>query len=566
VKQEDGSTAPMPTMRGSLMPASAMAATGAGAGSSSSSAADAAGDSAGASAEDRMMDLSASSKAAQEKHAGVLLRMEAAKLARTLPVATDDGEVRTHLRTLGQPVTLFGEGPGDRRDRLRVLLAEIQINRAVAAGTFTPSVGTVGASAAILQGGAAAALAALGPGLMSAAAAAASAAAAAAGLPTQTELFYTPASEELQAARASIAAYSFERASKRLRAAAEVAASPAACRAEDAHAARLYGALKRARPLISQAGDERPITSCALSHDASMLATAGWSGVVKVWTTDGLQEVGTLRGHRDRVVGVAWHPAAGMLHGGGSDAAGSGSASVHGTHHAGGQADRHLEGARGMLASCSVDGTAKLWRVPAPLLEAARVRAAHAAASSGSCAGAGGSVSSDSSSSGAAGAGVASHRVTSVSAHGVSSTTLRPRGGERAAAAMAADDASDDEEEDDAAAAGTAVSGVGAGMDVEGATSSSSSSSHAAAASGLSGHAGSSAGAAGGASDDADHVTPIGTFAGHTARLASVAFHPCGRYVGTASYDRTWRLWDVETQRELLVQEVRSHSCKKYTP
>ena len=49
--------------------------------------------------------------------------------------------------------------------------------------------------------------------------------------------------------------------------------------------------------------------------------------------------------------------------------------------------------------------------------------------------------------------------------------------------------------------------------------------------------------------------TPIGTLDGHDMRVARLAFHPSGRFVGTASFDTTWRLWDVETRQELLLQE-----------
>ena len=48
----------------------------------------------------------------------------------------------------------------------------------------------------------------------------------------------------------------------------------------------------------------------------------------------------------------------------------------------------------------------------------------------------------------------------------------------------------------------------------------------------------------------------IATLTGHADRLARVEFHPSGRYLGTASYDHTWRLWDVETQAQLLLQVV----------
>ena len=48
--------------------------------------------------------------------------------------------------------------------------------------------------------------------------------------------------------------------------------------------------------------------------------------------------------------------------------------------------------------------------------------------------------------------------------------------------------------------------------------------------------------------------------AGHTDRLGKVAFHPCGNYFGTASFDRTWRLWDVESGETLLEQEGHSRA------
>lgn len=42
----------------------------------------------------------------------------------------------------------------------------------------------------------------------------------------------------------------------------------------------------------------------------------------------------------------------------------------------------------------------------------------------------------------------------------------------------------------------------------------------------------------------------------HAARCGNIAFHPSGaRYVATAGFDATWRLWNVETGDELLCQE-----------
>ena len=39
-------------------------------------------------------------------------------------------------------------------------------------------------------------------------------------------------------------------------------------------------------------------------------------------------------------------------------------------------------------------------------------------------------------------------------------------------------------------------------------------------------------------------------------RLCKVAFHPSGRFVGTTSFDHTFRLWDIESGgTEILLQD-----------
>lgn len=60
-------------------------------------------------------------------------------------------------------------------------------------------------------------------------------------------------------------------------------------------------------------------------------------------------------------------------------------------------------------------------------------------------------------------------------------------------------------------------------------------------------------------SDDADtlkySIRNVGVLKGHAARLCSTAFHPMGEHVATTSFDHTWRLWDVETGSQLLLQD-----------
>jgi U4/U6 small nuclear ribonucleoprotein PRP4 len=45
------------------------------------------------------------------------------------------------------------------------------------------------------------------------------------------------------------------------------------------------------------------------------------------------------------------------------------------------------------------------------------------------------------------------------------------------------------------------------------------------------------------------------TLTGHSDRLGRCAFHPSGALLATASFDATWRLWDVERGTELMCQE-----------
>lgn len=56
---------------------------------------------------------------------------------------------------------------------------------------------------------------------------------------------------------------------------------------------------------------------------------------------------------------------------------------------------------------------------------------------------------------------------------------------------------------------------------------------------------------------------PLSVLKGHQDRVCRVAFHPSGQYVASASFDTTWRLWDVKTSTELLLQE--GHSKEVYS-
>ena len=74
-----------------------------------------------------VMELSNESKEAQAQHAEILRKYESQKRGRTIVVPTSIDDVKCRLRELGKPVTLFGEGHADRRERLREVIANLEI-------------------------------------------------------------------------------------------------------------------------------------------------------------------------------------------------------------------------------------------------------------------------------------------------------------------------------------------------------------------------------------------------------------------------------------------------------
>jgi len=57
-------------------------------------------------------------------------------------------------------------------------------------------------------------------------------------------------------------------------------------------------------------------------------------------------------------------------------------------------------------------------------------------------------------------------------------------------------------------------------------------------------------------------IQEVAHLKGHASRLCKVAFHPQGDQVVTTSFDHTWRMWDVETGGEILLQD--GHSREVY--
>jgi hypothetical protein len=75
------------------------------------------------------LDLSEESKIEQQRHAETLRLYETKQRARSIIVPTAVEDVKTELRKLGEPITLFGEDHADRRDRLKEVIADLQLSK-----------------------------------------------------------------------------------------------------------------------------------------------------------------------------------------------------------------------------------------------------------------------------------------------------------------------------------------------------------------------------------------------------------------------------------------------------
>ncbi|ORY04338.1 WD40 repeat-like protein [Basidiobolus meristosporus CBS 931.73] len=217
-------------------------------------------------AEDSNYDFSESSLRAREEHQMILDEFERKRRARSLAVPTDDGRVRAKLRELGEPQCLFAEGPAERRDRLRVLLSKLD-------GADADSDRAESDSGSDSD---------------------------------KEEEFFTEGSTELLVARRNIAYYSLPRAKQRLARQRSEHETPLA----QIKSARkeLYTEIQGYANYSSQIGDDRPVSIGRFSPDSKILATGSWTGMVKLWNVPNCSNALNLRGHTDRVGGLAFHP------------------------------------------------------------------------------------------------------------------------------------------------------------------------------------------------------------------------------------------------------------------
>jgi U4/U6 small nuclear ribonucleoprotein PRP4 len=211
---------------------------------------------------------------APEKASAILSQFERKRMAANIAVPTDDGRVRSRLRELGEPVTLFGEGPADRRDRLRELLT-VQAEQGKAEGE---DVAMEDAEADDDEQA------------------------------DQEEEFYTNGTEALLRARQDIATFSLPRAKRRL--AFQKEESSIQLRTHIKFRKQIKERLQGFELQGSQTAGDRNVSMTRISPNGGLVAAGNWGGSIKLIEIPSLEEKQTLRGHTNRIGGISWFPGA----------------------------------------------------------------------------------------------------------------------------------------------------------------------------------------------------------------------------------------------------------------
>ena len=220
---------------------------------------------------DRNYDIPAATAAvagiAPERASALLSQFDRKRRVAATVVPTDDVKVRAQLRSMGEPITLFGESKGDRRDRLRELVtsaaedgAEEDLDMADADG------------------------------------------------PDEEQEFYTEGPPELLEARRNIARYSLPRARTRVIRQREESSIP--LRTHIKHRKAIKERLSGFELFGSQIASERPVSIARFAPNNETLATGNWAGGIKLLSVPNLETKRTLRGHTGMVGGIAWYPSA----------------------------------------------------------------------------------------------------------------------------------------------------------------------------------------------------------------------------------------------------------------
>lgn len=205
-----------------------------------------------------------------QRASDILSQFDRKRRAAQILVPTADRDIKAQLRSLGEPITLFGEGSSERRDRLRSLLFEQQ-----EAGGEAVDVPMQEADEAPGDG---------------------------------DEEFYTQGTALLLEARRNMAKYSLPRAKERVAFQRREATIPLKTHIEFRN--KIKDQLKGFELYGSQTS-ERPVSIVRFSPNGQYIAYGNWAGHVRLLEVPSLDQKRAYRGgHTERTTGIDWVPGA----------------------------------------------------------------------------------------------------------------------------------------------------------------------------------------------------------------------------------------------------------------
>eukprot|EP00009_Paramoeba_aestuarina_P012260 CAMPEP_0201528098 /NCGR_PEP_ID=MMETSP0161_2-20130828/37306_1 /ASSEMBLY_ACC=CAM_ASM_000251 /TAXON_ID=180227 /ORGANISM="Neoparamoeba aestuarina, Strain SoJaBio B1-5/56/2" /LENGTH=515 /DNA_ID=CAMNT_0047929239 /DNA_START=29 /DNA_END=1576 /DNA_ORIENTATION=- len=232
---------------------------------------------------------------AAEQQQRILEHLDQEKRARSLAVPTKDALVKARLRELGEPICLFGENAGDRRQRLRMVMVQLGVTEGMPKIALEEQRVKVDAS-----------------------------------VDDKKQVYYTPGTKDLKDFRLWCLNYSIPKAKKRVagqKALRDAEVDELEKMKEEEGTKRIrtgkdtdkvvnqrmkqVGELRKFVNLSSQVEDmraARPVSSISFAPNQKLLATASWSGSVKVWESETFRQVKQFRGHTERATQVLFHP------------------------------------------------------------------------------------------------------------------------------------------------------------------------------------------------------------------------------------------------------------------
>lgn len=220
----------------------------------------------------------------------VLSQLSHRRLLANTIVPTNDADVRTRLRALLEPITLFGEGPAERRDRLRELVATanqaqnqegagpdgVDADGDIGIGDAPPAAGIDDGDGADKE---------------------------------VQEEFYTEGTAALLAARQDIARYSLRRTRGSILYQKSQQSIPLRTHVKSRNAIK---ARVREFELVGSQTTERPVGSVRLNPRGDRVAVGDWGGRVRVMNVPGMETAQACVGHNGAVRGVVWIPGSGV--------------------------------------------------------------------------------------------------------------------------------------------------------------------------------------------------------------------------------------------------------------